>query len=198
MPVRVAGIDAFPAHNVMGSIAGAIGVVRRPLPPDLLIEWACARTGFSDFGEFPFMGFLRQFLLSCTEEADLNLIGRISVSTEVLRLLTNLLRLRAAERRLPTIAREPIEKPIIVTGLPRSGTTFLHHLLMCDPDNRAPRTWQTAYPYPAGRADPAAASAAGNVSGSGGPSGGPRAGAAARSPAHGTCRRAGRTGRDGR
>ena len=48
----------------------------------------------------------------------------------------------------PGILRQPIQRPIFITGLPRSGTTFLHRLLMEDPDNRAPRVWQTIYPYP--------------------------------------------------
>jgi hypothetical protein len=43
---------------------------------------------------------------------------------------------------------EVIERPIFITGLPRSGTTFLHRLLMEDPANRAPRVWQTIYPFP--------------------------------------------------
>ena len=53
-----------------------------------------------------------------------------------------------AEQRDPGILRQPIERPIFITGLPRSGTTFLHRLLLEDPDNRAPRVWQTIYPYP--------------------------------------------------
>ena len=43
-----------------------------------------------------------------------------------------------AERRDPGILNQTIERPIFITGLPRSGTTFLHRLLMEDPDNRAP------------------------------------------------------------
>ena len=38
--------------------------------------------------------------------------------------------------------------PIFITGLPRSGTTFLHRLMMADPRNRAPLVWQTIEPYP--------------------------------------------------
>jgi hypothetical protein len=41
---------------------------------------------------------------------------------------------------------------VFITGLPRSGTTFLHRLLMEDAGIAAPRVWQTIYPYPT-RAD---------------------------------------------
>jgi hypothetical protein len=67
---------------------------------------------------------------------------------DVLRFLTNLLQFRDAERRQPAILDEAIERPIFITGLPRSGTTFLHRLMMEDPRNAAPRVWQTIYPYP--------------------------------------------------
>ncbi|HLI22535.1 MAG TPA: sulfotransferase, partial [Stellaceae bacterium] len=68
---------------------------------------------------------------------------------DVLRFLANLLELRAAEKRAP-VATAAIERPIFVTGLPRSGTTFLHNLLVEDPNNAVPRCWQTIYPLSAG------------------------------------------------
>ncbi len=68
------------------------------------------------------------------------------------KILSNLLLLRAAEREHPAILAEPIAQPIFITGLPRSGTTFLHGLLAEDPANRAPRIWESIYPYPSHRA----------------------------------------------
>ena len=38
--------------------------------------------------------------------------------------------------------------PIVVIGLPRSGTTFFHNLLAADPANRSPATWEIMYPSP--------------------------------------------------
>jgi hypothetical protein len=46
------------------------------------------------------------------------------------------------------VLEERIERPIFITGLPRSGTTFLHRMMMIDPANRAPQVWQTIYPCP--------------------------------------------------
>ena len=40
--------------------------------------------------------------------------------------------LRGTERRVPAITRQPIERPIFITGLPRSAMTFLHRLIMAD------------------------------------------------------------------
>jgi len=66
------------------------------------------------------------------------------------RFLSNLLRLRREEKRTAGITDQPIERPIFIAGLPRSGTTFLHTLLAQDPANLVPRVWQLIHPYPLG------------------------------------------------
>ncbi|MGH7062614.1 MAG: sulfotransferase family protein [Stellaceae bacterium] len=113
-----------------------------------LIARARRRTGLDDFGETRFAGPLDIFLRACREEADLSLFGRAALSWDTVRFLCNLLRLHAEETRRPQILDQPIRQPILITGLPRSGTTFLHNLLAEDPANRAPRIWQVIHPYP--------------------------------------------------
>src|ERR1700746_4038746 len=39
-----------------------------------------------------------------------------------------------------------IQRPIFITGMPRSGSTFLHELLAEEPENRAPRVWEVMFP----------------------------------------------------
>ena len=56
--------------------------------------------------------------------------------------------LQDAATRTPSINDETIRQPIFITGLPRSGTTFLHRLMLTDPGNRAPTVWETIYPSP--------------------------------------------------
>lgn len=91
-------------------------------------------------------------LRACEAEAELSLVGRLTVRWDAARLLRNLLRLAAAEAENLAILDERIERPIFITGLPRSGTTFLHKLLMLDPANQVPRIWETIDPYPRSRA----------------------------------------------
>lgn len=91
---------------------------------------------------------LRALIDSCEREAELSVFGRASLHWDVLRLLGNVLRLERAEAEDPQIARSEIPAPIFITGLPRSGTTFLHTLMAEDPDNMAPFSWQTMQPYP--------------------------------------------------
>ena len=46
--------------------------------------------------------------------------------------------------------------PIIVTGLPRTGSTLFYNLLACDPNSRSPKMWEmTTDPLPPSTGDPA-------------------------------------------
>jgi hypothetical protein len=128
--------------------ADLAGFMRAPPMADALIETAQRNTGLDDFGEWQFAKPLRMLLNACESEADLGIFGRFAVRWDALRFLENMLRLREAEKRASH--RVAIEQPIFVTGLPRSGTTFLYNLLMEDDVNAAPRCWQTIYPGVAG------------------------------------------------
>src|SRR6185437_3103520 len=113
-----------------------------------LIGLARTRAGLSDFGDVDFAEPLRVFLASCTREAALGIVGRMATRWDVVRFLTNLLRMQAAEQSFPAIRTGRITRPIFITGLPRSGTTFLHRLMLEDAGNRAPLVWETIYPFP--------------------------------------------------
>ncbi|MGH7043497.1 MAG: sulfotransferase family protein [Acetobacteraceae bacterium] len=129
-------------------LADGCGYLRRPLRPAALLARAARHAGTADFGDIPFQEPLTRLLDACAGESAPTLVGRIATRWDVLRFLGNLLRLAAEEARDPAIRNEPIEQPIFITGLPRSGTSFLHGLLLEDPANHAPRVWQTIAPYP--------------------------------------------------
>ncbi|HUC08881.1 MAG TPA: sulfotransferase [Stellaceae bacterium] len=122
---------------------------RQPPSPEHLIAAARRRTGLSDFGDLPFERPLRHLLQACGEEAELSLFGGAAIRWDSIRFLENLLRLRDEEKRAPAILEQPIAAPLVIAGLPRSGTTFLHRLLIEDSANIAPRVWQLIHPYPA-------------------------------------------------
>ncbi len=136
------------ALRLADTVAGATGLLDRPFSVDELIGLARRRTGLTDFGEACFVGPLRRFLAACHAESAPSLVGRSATKWDVVRFLSNLLRLQAAEAAEPGILRQPIRQPVFITGLPRSGTTLLHRLMMTDPANRAPAVWETIYPYP--------------------------------------------------
>lgn len=119
-----------------------------------LLETAIGRAGGRDFTDRSFVAPLRRLIASCNEEGDLNAFGQRAARFEILRSLNNLLQLDRREQAEPSLLSRPIERPIFITGMPRSGTTFLHRLLSRDPRVAAPLSWQLVYPYPspAGRA----------------------------------------------
>lgn len=128
-----------------------LSLAERLLRPESLIR----RTGAAELlapygGDAP----LRILLDDYGRHARLNLVGCFAARFEVRRMLDTLAALRAREAREPALLEAPIERPIIVTGLPRSGTTFLHKLLAADPASRVPATWETIFPLPRGRHDP--------------------------------------------
>lgn len=51
-------------------------------------------------------------------------------------------------KHAPQVNNIPTRSPIIVFGLGRSGTTFVHRLISLDPANRSPRLWELLTPVP--------------------------------------------------
>jgi hypothetical protein len=136
---RVVSRIADPVLAVLPDLGGELSA-------DELIARARRRTGLADFGGTQFEEPLRHFLRACHEEAELSLFGQLATRWDTVRFLSNLLRLRAEEAKAPEILEQPIERPIFIAGLPRSGTTFLHSLLAQDPGNLAPCVWQVIHP----------------------------------------------------
>ena len=120
-----------------------------------LLQDAGRRTGLEDFGAMDFVPPLEVLLDAYEREAELTLIGRIAMREDVVNTLESRLRIEADRKRLPRIAAAAIEQPLFITGLPRSGTTFLHALLGEDAGWRAPAGWEVMYPSPSPGVRPA-------------------------------------------
>jgi len=134
--------------NALGRSLLSNGSTWLPFDEKTLLDKAGKRTHLDDFGGDSFREPFRILLQSLETEAELNFIGRICVQSEILRMLRNRLRLVEDRKRLPEIADVTIQRPLFITGLPRSGTTFLHALLAQDPAHRAPQVWEVMYPSP--------------------------------------------------
>jgi len=82
-------------------------------------------------------------------DAGLTQLTRASLRQRVVRLLRNRLSLVELIKRYPEIESIPIERPFIVVGMPRSGTTHLVNLIAADPRRRALPYWESQEPIPA-------------------------------------------------
>ena len=133
----------------------ALNALGRPLAPRLLsldgerlIGKARRDAALDDLGDPDFREPLGVLLEALEREADLSVLGRIATRALVLQLLSNRLRLEDLFRRHPEIAEERVERPIIIAGLPRTGTTHLHNLLSQDPSLRSLPYWESLEPFP--------------------------------------------------
>jgi len=118
------------------------------LDANRMLVTASRRTGLHDFGDPAFHEPIARLLRSLEAEACLNLVGRIAALGDLTGMLMNRLRLERDRAQHPGIAREQIRRPLIITGLPRSGSTFLHGLLAQDPASRVPLHWELRFPSP--------------------------------------------------
>ena len=114
---------------------------------DELSEAAVRTTGLSDFGDTGYRDGLERLTDSLNEDADLHPLGHLSLHRVVLGSLENRLAYVAAKQRTPELFERSLSPPLIVLGLPRSGTTFLHRLLAADGARRAVPFWELSYPF---------------------------------------------------
>ena len=140
----------FPVRllNKCGAALEKIGIRATAPSAAELIDKAKRRCGLEDFGGGEFFEPLSRLLESCHREARLNVIGKMALRSDVVRILGNRLLLERDRRIYPEIAQQTIREPLFIVGLPRSGTTLLHILLAADPAHRAPLTWEVMSPSP--------------------------------------------------
>lgn len=133
--------------NTLGGAVGRLGL-QPSLDPARLLATATRATGLSDFGDPSFREGLSRLLDELDGPAKLTTIGRLAAHSRVLDLLQTRLRLVDHRRRHPEVAAQPVARPVVVLGLPRTGTTVLYGLLAANPALRAPVSWEVARPFP--------------------------------------------------
>ena len=116
------------------------------LDASAMLTGAQAETGLDDYGDATLP---ERFALAVDH---LNGIGMDANGIEQAErvchsLLTSRLEFIEDRNRYP-IAAEVIDRPMFVTGEPRSGTTLVHALMAVDPNARALRFWEVMYPSP--------------------------------------------------
>lgn len=115
---------------------------------DAVLNAAREATGLNDFGDDDFRKRLAVWLQAVNEDEELATIGRIGVFRDITRYATNRLRFEDLLKRHPEIHDVEIHRPIIIAGLPRSGTTHLLNLIAADTRLRDLRYWESVEPIP--------------------------------------------------
>jgi hypothetical protein len=117
-----------------------------PLEPGALCAVAREQTGVTDFGDDAFLGRLEVLCRALRQEAGLSPAGVVSWYSQLLQFLKNRLLIEDLLTRHPEIHQIRIDSPIIICGLPRTGTTHLHNLLSADPALRSLPYWESLEP----------------------------------------------------
>jgi hypothetical protein len=118
------------------------------LTSDRLIEQACRASGLSDFGPDGWRDGLDQLVQAV--ESD---IGNDPGTVEAIGglLTARLVKRLRVEEWLAThrdVEAPAVKGPVVIVGLPRSGTTAVHYLLAADPRFRYLRAWELSDPVP--------------------------------------------------
>ncbi len=137
-----------PGANIEKNLSDRISRRFFSLDDNALCQRARQRTGLHDFCDPPVEKPLSTLTASLESEAALHPLGRFLMRMHLLGLLETRLRLvHNWQKRRETFS--PVQRPVFITGMPRSGSTFLHELLALDPNNRSPRAWEVMFPLPA-------------------------------------------------
>lgn len=109
---------------------------------DEITQAAMGKSGLKDFGGNGFEAGLKALLSAFEQVRTHHPFGRFYVRQMVIQMLIHRLRNVNLIHQRPEILSQDIARPIIVLGLPRSGTTLLFNLLAQDPNHRFLRNWE--------------------------------------------------------
>lgn len=115
---------------------------------DALLDEARTATGLQDFGPEDFLQRLDLLLDEWSNDTGITNIGRLTLRNKLLAFAKNRLLIEDLLKRHPEIHEQTIDRPIIVAGLPRSGTTHLLNLLAADKRLRSLPLWESYEPVP--------------------------------------------------
>ncbi len=122
--------------------------MNEPLSADDVLSAGTAETGLNDYGDRGFIEGLTVLTDSLRSDARLNRMGRMMLSRDLVRMLTNRLRFQRDLARHSEILEEEILAPIIITGLPRTGTSKLQRMISADPGVQRLDVWKLFNPAP--------------------------------------------------
>lgn len=124
------------------------------LEPEVILGAAQVQTGLSDFGPDDFRERLAVWCQAVDEDDNASAVTRANLFQMMIRYAATRLRIEDIVKRNPQILDIEIDRPIIVAGLPRSGTTHLLGLLSADRRLRSLPWWEAIAPVPAPDEEP--------------------------------------------
>ncbi len=124
--------------------------LKAELDPERLMSIARQQTGLEDFGDARFIEPYRMLLECVRRDVDFSRQGLDTFRQHIIRCLINRLRIHRDFTRHPEILEEDVSDPVVIIGMPRTGTTKMQRILSSLPDSDVQRTclWQMLFPAP--------------------------------------------------
>ena len=116
------------------------------LDADKLLDDARQISGLTDFGDERFIVALRRMTECYIQDVQVDQEGLRLVRDTIVRQLVNRARFAADLKAHPEIREEDVSDPIVILGMPRSGTTKTHRMLGADPNLLKTFMWQLVNP----------------------------------------------------
>lgn len=114
---------------------------------DELLSAAQEKAGLTDFGDDFFIEPMTQLLQDAAANTNFHPLGAFLLKKKVIINLVNRLWSQYWLKREPSIAK-PLPPKVLITGLQRTGTTFLQRLLGALPEFRGVISWEVVNPVP--------------------------------------------------
>ncbi|MEP5569522.1 MAG: sulfotransferase [Halioglobus sp.] len=146
--IRITDLAKPELNELQQSIHAFGETLEVKLDSDDILEEARATTKLVDFGPADFRERLNLLCHEWSHDQGLNNLGRMSLRNKLVLFAKNRLRIHDLLTRHPEIHDVEIRAPIIVAGLPRSGTTHLLNLMAADTRLRALPLWESYEPIP--------------------------------------------------
>ena len=119
------------------------------LVADALIDAARKTTGIQDFDSESYREGLDVLVRDVNRQIGNYSEGGLGrVTNDIGHYLRNRLKVSDYLRQNPELLTRPVEPPVFVMGVPRTGTTLMSNLLAADPARRSPLTWEIDDPVP--------------------------------------------------
>ena len=140
---------ADPILTDFQSISKEYGEQNKPdLSVDKILDVASNNTGLDHYGDEKFIERLNILINAIALDRGLAGLGQLGIINDQIRYLENRLRFEDFKKQNPEFRNEKIENPIIIIGLPRSGTTHLLNLIASDTRIKSMPYWESRYPIP--------------------------------------------------
>lgn len=135
-------VEAQQIRDMMAAIAPDF-----PLDSAAMHARARADTGLTDFGADDYRERLDRYVAEL-RDIDMHGPGIVNFHSQLVQWLKNRLLLTDLLTRHPEIHDIELLPPVVIAGLPRTGTTHLHNLLAAPPTFRSLPYWEAVEPFP--------------------------------------------------